>query len=322
MFRSVARALVCAGIAVLGAHEATAQSFPSRPIKLVVGFGAGGGADGIARLYALKLQDALKTPVVVENKPGAYEQIAGQTVMGARPDGYTLWLATTGGLVQAPLMKSLPYNPQKDFTPISVIAEADAVLAVRPALPAKSIDELVRYAQSNPGVINYGSAGTGAPSHLLVEYIQAVTNTKMTHIPFKSAGDVVRELAGGTIDFAVAVPASAVPLIHDGRIRGISVTGPQRNQSLPNVPTLQESTLEELKGMNVYAFYGILGPAGLPSEITKALNSALNSVSGDPGVQKNAIAMHFRPVAGSAEDFSRRIDRETSQWNAIAERIR
>lgn len=322
MFKKTVRMTACLALAMLASHPAMADKFPSQPTKIVLGFGVGGGADAVARLYAHKLGQVLNASVIVENKPGAYEQIAGQAVANAKPDGYTLWLATTGGVVQAPLLKKLPYDPQKNLTHIGVIAEADAVLAVKNGFPARNVDELLQYARKNPGVINFGSAGTGAPSHLLVEYVQAVTNTKMTHIPFKSAGDVVRELTGGTIDIAIAVPASAVPLIQDGKFRAIAVTAPTRLKSLPDVPTLEEGDVKELKGMSVYAFYGILGPAGMPAETVKVLNDAFNKISRDPDVQKKAESMNFRAVSGTSAEFTERIGGESKQWTQVAEKIR
>lgn len=297
------------------------QLYPTRTIKLVVGFGAGGGTDGIARLYAAELQKIMNTPVYVENKPSAYEQIAGRTVQMAEPDGYTLWVGTTGGVIQAPLMRSMPYDPRTDFTHIGVIAEADAVLAARNGFPAKTVGELVSYARANPTVINYGSGGTGAPSHLLIEYIQSLTNIQMTHVPYKSASEVVRELTAGNIDLAVAVPAAAAPLINAGRIHGIAVTAKQRLASLPETQTFEEGSIQELKGMSVYAFYSILGPANLPKEVQRALNEAFNKVSSLPKIQESAISMNFRPVVGTSEELTHRINEEMTTWGEVAKRI-
>jgi tripartite-type tricarboxylate transporter receptor subunit TctC len=321
MLKNTIRTAACLALAALTSQQAMADQFPSQPIKIVLGFGVGGGADAVARLYALKLGQLLNTSVIVENKAGAYEQIAGQAVASAKADGYTLWLSTTGGVVQAPLLKKLPYDP-KELTHIGVIAEADAVLAVKNGFSARNVAELVQYAKKNPGAINFGSAGTGAPSHLLMEYVQAVTNTKMTHIPFKSAGDVVRELTGGTIDIAIAVPASAVPLIQGGKFRAIAVTAPTRIKALPDVPTLEEGGVKELKDMSVYAFYGILGPAGMPAETVKILNDAFTKISRDPEVQQKAESMNFRTVWGTSAEFSARMVRESKQWTQIAEKIR
>lgn len=307
---------------VLFSQSAAADTFPSKPIKLVLGFGAGGGADVIARLYASELQKILNTPVIVENRAGAYEQIAGRTVQLSTPDGYTLWVATTGGVIQAPLMREMPYIPAKDFTAVGVIAEADAVLAIKNDLPIKSIDDLIAFARLNPGKLNYASAGTGAPSHLLVEYIQTVTNVKATHIPYKSAAEAAAALVAGNVDFAVVVPASSASLINAGKIRGLAVTAKERINVLPNVPTLEEGTISELKGLSVYAFYAVLGPQGMPPEVTRKLNDALNQVSKSQAVQKAAVSMSFRPVVSSPAEFSARIAKDTEIWGEVTKRIR
>ncbi|MBV7482130.1 tripartite tricarboxylate transporter substrate binding protein [Bordetella sp. BOR01] len=318
--RLLAVILSCA--ALLAGNTTNAETYPSRPIKLVLGFSAGGGADAIARIYAAELEKILGTPVIVENRAGAYEQLAGRYVQNAAPDGYTLWLATTGGIVQAPLIRDMPYDPKHDFTHIGVIAEADAVLAVKKDFPAKSVDELVEYARAHPNAINFGSAGTGAPSHLLVEYIQSLLDIKMTHIPYKGAGDVARELMAGSIDFAVVVPAAAAPLINAGKIDAIAVTGKQRVKSLPDVPTLEEGSIPALKGMSVYAFYAMLGPAGMPKDVTGKLNDAFNEVSSLPAVQQRAAEMDFRPVTGTSEEFTQRIDEDMALWGTVAKRIK
>jgi len=302
--------------------EAAAEPFPAKPIKLVLGFGPGGGADGIARLYASELQNLLDTPVIVENKAGAYEQIAGRAVQTANADGYTLWLATTGGVIQAPLLRDMPYEPTKDFTHVGVIAEADAVIAVKNDLPVKSMDELIAYARAHPGKLNYASAGTGAPSHLLVEYIQSVTGIETTHVPYKSAADAATAVISGAVDFAVVVPATSAPLINAGRARGIAVTAKQRLPDLPNVPTLEEGSIAELKGMSVYAFYAILGPKGMPRDVTAKLNEAFNRVSLSKEIQERAVPMNFRPATSSPEEFTARIASDTAVWREVIKRIK
>lgn len=299
-----------------------AESYPTKPIKLVLGFGPGGGADAIARLYASELHKVLGTPVIVENKASAYEQVAGRDVQGSKPDGYTIWMSTTGGLIQAPLMRDMPYSPAKDFTHVGVIAEADAVFAVKNDLPIKSMDELIVYARANPNKLNFGSAGTGAPSHLLVEYIQSMTGVKFTHIPYKSAADAAAAVVSGNVDFAVIVPANSAPLINAGRIRGIAVTAKERLRALPGVPTLEEGTLDELKNMSVYAFYAIVAPKGLSDQVTETLNTALNKVSSSEAIRKHAEQMHFRPVQSSPQDLTSRMENETEIWSKVAQRIK
>ncbi|CAM4349983.1 Tripartite tricarboxylate transporter substrate binding protein [Bordetella tumbae] len=315
--RLFASALSCL---VFFSTPAPAQSFPSKPIRLILGFGPGGGADAIARLYASELQNILDTPVIVENKAGAYEQLGGRATQSADADGHTLWIATTGGVIQAPLIRDMPYDPARDFTHVGVIAEADAVIAVKNDLPIKSMDELIAYARAHPGKLNYGSAGTGAPSHLLVEYIQSVTGITTTHIPYKSAADVASALMSGNVDFAVIVPGVSAPLINAGRIRGIAITAKQRAPALPDVPTLEEGSIAELKNMSVYAFYAVLGPKGIPPDITKKLNNAFNQASMSREVQELSVGMNFRPVVSTPQEFTDRIALDTAIWRKVVQK--
>lgn len=318
------RSLMKAALAamLLAGLNAPSHSFPTQPVKLVLGFGPGGGADGLARLYAAELQKVLGTPVIVENRAGAYEQLAGRAVLSAPADGHTLWLATTGGVVQAPLIRDMPYNPATDFTPIGVIAEADAVLAAKNDLPVKNMDELIAYARANPGKLNYASAGTGAPSHLLVEYIQAVTGVQTTHIPYKSAADAAGALISGDVDFAVIVPASSASLIQAKRIRGLAVTSAERIPSLPDVPTLKEGSIKELHDMIVYAFYAILAPKDVPADVVTKLNQAFNEVSRSDAIREASAKMIVRPVTTTPQEFSERIQRESAIWGGVAKRIK
>lgn len=320
MFGRYLTILLCAGLTLFSA-PALAETYPSKPIKLVVGYGAGGGADAIARLYAAELQNILGTTVVVENKPGAYEQIAGRIVATAEPDGYTLLLGTTGGLVLGPLMQKLPYDAQADFTHVSLIAEADAVLAVRNGLPLRTVDELIAYARENPNKLNYASAGTGSVSHLLIEYIKMLTRVEMTHVPYKSAADVVAALVGENVDFAVAVPAAAEPLILSGRIQALAVTARERLPKLPDVPSVEEGSIEELKGMSAYAFYSISGPKGMSPEIVTTLSQAIDKAAKSPTIQARSLDVNFRPVSSSSTQLVQRIATETETWGNVMARL-
>lgn len=312
--------LACATTLVAGATYA--QNFPSKPIKIVVGFSAGGGTDTVARLYAAKLQDILKTPVVVENKPGAYELIAAQALMAAPADGYTLWLGTTGSLVQGPSVRSMPYDPLKSFTHVGRIAEVDGVFAVKKGFPASSFSELIAYAKANPGKVNYGSAGVGAPNHLLTEYISTLTNVSMTHIPFKSDAEVARELTAGTIDFAIAIPTTLVPFANEGKINAIALAGSHRLKTLPNTPTMAEGNIKELKSLSVYAFFGIVGPAGMPSAVTQVLSDAFNKAAVMPDIVQRFEGLSIRASTSSPTEFRQYVEKELTQWSEVAKKIK
>jgi len=298
-----------------------ASDYPSKPITMVVGYGAGGGADAIARLYAEELGKALSTSVIVENKPGAYEQIAGRAVASAKPDGYTIYLNTTGGLVLAPLLQKLPFSPKDDFTNIGLVAEAEAVLAVKNGFPVTTFDELISYARNNPDKVNYGSAGAGSASHLVTEHIKMLTNTKMTHIPYKSASDVSTSLASGNIDLALVVPAAAVPLVKADKFKAIAVTGSERLQVLPNVPALSETSHKELQKMGVYAFYAMVGPKGLPNDVTQKLNHAIKQASESSNIQKRSQDLYFKPTFSTPDALTTRIANDTATWSTVTQHI-
>lgn len=301
---------------------ASAETYPSKPIKIVVGYAPGGATDTLARLYASKLQTVLGTPVLVENKPGAGEAIAVQTVLAAKPDGYTLLIGTTGSLVQVPLTKDVPYDPIKSFSYVGRFAEVDAVLAVRNDLPVGSTQELIDYARKNPGKLNYSSAGVGAANHLLMEYITTVTNVSMTHIPFKGEADAVRELVAGNVEVAVGTSGTMSPYVQERRVKGLAVTGSQRLKGLPNVPTLAEGSIPELRSLGVFAFFGIVGPAGMPQSVIQALSDAVNKVSIMPEVRESTEKSFIRIVTGTPSDFQKYVDKELTQWRDIAKKIK
>lgn len=300
-----------------------AQQFPSRPIKLIIGYGAGGGTDNLARLLGVKLQDVLKSPVVVENKPGASELLAITQVMNSQPDGYTLWIGTGGALAQNPgVRKDLPYDPLKNFTPIASLAEAEAVLFVRSGLPVNTLPELIAYGKANPGKLNYGSGGIGSGNHLQTEYIISVTGAKFTHVPYKSDSEVTRDVIAGTLDMGMIIAQFAIPLINEGKIKPIAVTGTQRLKALPNVPSVADAGVPELRGMGSYTFFGLMGPTGLPPAIVQQLNEAVNKVAAMPDVdQRMREGMLLRPTIASPADYTNTLDRELKKWRELGKTV-
>lgn len=322
MFSRLARAIAMACTATWFAGAALAQHYPARPIKIVVGYAAGGATDLLARQYAAKLQDVLSTPVIVENKPGAYELIAAQTVLSAQPDGYTLWLATSGSLVQGPSVRSMPYDPLKSFTYLGRIGESEAVIAVKKGFPVTSFSELIGYAKTHPGKVNYGSAGVGTPNHLLTEYIAFLTGTTMTHIPFKSDADVAREITAGTIDFAAGNPMALIPFVQDGKVNAIAVTGQQRLKGLPGTPALTESAIAELRALSVYAYFGMVGPVGMSPEVAKTLNDALNKVAQMPDMVQRFEALSVKLTTSSPTEFRQSVEKDLKVWGDVAKKIK
>jgi tripartite-type tricarboxylate transporter receptor subunit TctC len=319
----IRRILVAAGACVvaLGAH---AQNFTGKPIRILVGYAPGGGADLIARVYGEKLQDLLGTPVVVENRPGAFEQLAAQPVVSAAPDGHTLWLGTAGALTMGPGVRTnIPYDVLKSFTHVGKIGEVDAVITIRNGIPASTLPELVAYAKANPGKLNYASAGVGSGNHLLTEYIMGVTNIKMTHVPYKGDADVVREIVAGNADFGIPTVATGAPFINEGRIKALLVTGNQRSKTLPSVPSVAEDGgVEALRGYGVYSIYALLGPAGMPPAVTQSLSEALGKISRMPDVIQKLEAGNVRAAYSNPAELKQYLEKEIVKWKEVGKRVR
>ncbi|WP_137894524.1 tripartite tricarboxylate transporter substrate binding protein [Ramlibacter sp. 2FC] len=300
-----------------------AQEYPSKPIKIIVGFGAGGTTDAIARYYALKMSEVLKAPVIVDNKPGAGQTVAIKSTIAAAPDGYTLYLATASSLSQGPgLRKNLYYDPMKDFSLIGLIASVPGVIVVSQNLPVRNLRELATYSNANPTQLNYASSGVGASSHLQTAYLLNLTGIKMAHIPYKSDADIMREVSAGSIQLGMSSVQGALPSITGGRVRALAVTGSRRVKALPGVPSLTESDFKGLDGIDPYSFYGLVGPAGVPPAIVAKLNDAINRVSTMPDVvahmEEKLVA---EPGVGNPEAFRAYIQKDLSKWQAFSKFI-
>jgi tripartite-type tricarboxylate transporter receptor subunit TctC len=312
-----------AACAIVAAAPASAQQYPSRPIRILVGFAAGGGVDTVARAYGQKLQEILGVPVIVENKPGASELQAIVPVINSQPDGYTLLMTSASSLVRGPGVRTdLPYDPLKQMTFISRTATVEALYVVKNSLPIHSVPELIAYAKANPGKLNYGSAGIGSSNHLLTEQLKMLTGTDMVHIPFKSDAEVARELAAGTLDFAIAITSFTVPFAKDGKIRPLAVTGAQRIAALPAVPTLEEGTVHELKGLGNYLFYGLVGPAGLPVQVVARLNEAMNKAAAMPDLVQRLETMNMHPTSSSPGEFRHLVESELPTWKQVGKTVK
>jgi tripartite-type tricarboxylate transporter receptor subunit TctC len=303
---------------------AQAQTFAGKPIRILVGYAPGGGADLIARVYGEKLGELLGTSVVVENKPGAYEFFAAQPVMTASPDGHTLWLGTTGALTMGPgVRSSIQYDVLKSFAHVGKIGEVEAVFVIRKDIPANTWSEFITYAKQNPGKLNYASAGVGSGNHLLTEYLMGLTNITMTHIPYKGDADVVRELAGGNADFGIPTVATGTPFIKDGRVKALVVTGTQRAKVLPNVPSLvEDGGVDALKSYGTYAIYALLAPAGTPPAVTNALSEALKKISAMPDVAQKLETANVRASWSSPSDLKQYLEREVAKWKEVGKKVK
>jgi tripartite-type tricarboxylate transporter receptor subunit TctC len=318
------RALLLVSVAALARPALAQGSLSSRPIRMLVGFAAGGATDVMARLYANELQSILGTAVIVDNKPGASQLVAIRTLMASAPDGHTVLLAAGSALASGPgVFTDLPYDPLKDFSSIAMLATAPGVFFVNPSMPVKTMRELIDYAKANPGKLNYGSAGVGASNHLQTEFLKVATKIDMAHVPYKSDQEVAREVAAGTIQFALTVAQAATPLIQSGKLRAIAVTGTQRLKSLPDVPSLAETGIPALAGIDSYTSYGLVGPAGMPADLVRALNEAANKVSATPRVaEKMRDSMNFQPERWSPEKLREYIEAEIPKWREVGKAMK
>jgi tripartite-type tricarboxylate transporter receptor subunit TctC len=305
------------------ASTAFAQAYPSRPIKIIVAFGAGGSADSIARLYGQKMSEILGTPVVIENKPGANQITAIRALMASPPDGYTLYSATASSLIQNPVLrKGLPYDPLKDFTLLGLAVVNPGVVFVGNDLPIHTIKELVDYANAHPGKLNYGSAGLGTAGHLAVEALMSATGIKMTHVPYKTDGDVIREVMAGSVHLGVMTTLNTVQAIKAGKIRAIAVTNAQPLPYLPGVQGLAETGMSNLASMDPHTFGSLVGPAGMPDAIVKRLNDAINQVSAMPDVVKRVReGMYAEPATSTPASFRDFVQKQQAIWREIGKTV-
>lgn len=322
MALSRSRFLSClmAGAAVLAlplAH-AQAQSYPDRPIKLVVPFAPGGATDILGRLLATSLGERLGQPVVVENRPGAGTVVAGALVAKAPPDGYTLLLGASTTLTLNPVIRNpLPYDPLRSFTPLGLVADMGLVLVAHNETPARTLPELVALAKADPDKLSYGSFGTGSSVHFGGEMLKTATGMRMVHVPFNGSSPSLTALMGGQVQVAVDTVVATTPLIKAGKIRPIAALGPQRLALLPQVPTVAESGYP---GFAMDTWFAFLAPAGLPAPIQKKLEKALADTMAEPAMKKKLVDIGLSPAWGPGSALQERIERELPQMRAVAAR--
>ncbi|MBI2292126.1 MAG: tripartite tricarboxylate transporter substrate binding protein [Betaproteobacteria bacterium] len=307
-----------AGIA-LAAGAANAQDYPNRPIRLIIPYGTGGITDITARIVAPRIADNLGQQVVVENRPGGAAIPGFDLVAKARPDGYIAVLATTALAANPILFRKLPYDAEKDFAPVSLVATAPTVLAVHPSIPAHSVKELIALAKSKPGAMNYGSAGNGSDNHLTAEVFKNATGIDVLHIPYKGGGAVMTDLVGGQVAFVFATIPTAHPYITGGRLRALGVSSLKRNAALPGVPTLAESGLP---GFNVNAWLGILVPAGTPANVIDRLRAATVTALQRPEVSERLMSMGLEPVGSTPAQLATHLKTEMTRWARLAREVK
>jgi tripartite-type tricarboxylate transporter receptor subunit TctC len=309
---------VIAFTAVAAAH-AVAQTYPTKPIRVVVPFPPGGAVDFYARVVQQPLSEMLGQPVVIDNKSGASGMVGAEAVAKAAPDGYTLLLGNIASLaIDVGIYPKMAYDPLKDFTPIIRTVDVNYVLVVHPSLPVKTVPELIAYAKANPGKLSYGSAGSGSLPHLGTELFKVQTGVDIVHVPYKGGGPMVTDLLGGNVQLVIADQANLMPHVATGKLRALAVATKKRSPIAPDLPTIAETGLT---GFEATAWQGLVGPVGMPPDVVKHLNEAFNKVMAMPAIREKLIGGGLDPVGGTPEQFGRFIGTEIDKWSKIAKDV-
>jgi tripartite-type tricarboxylate transporter receptor subunit TctC len=313
MIRSLFAAMLASVLSV--GTPALAQNYPTRTIKLVVPFPAGGATDNAARLVAQRLQSSLGQSVIIENQGGAGGTIGTRQAAGAAPDGYTLLMASIGTFGSMPLLYKLDFDPQRAFVPVATVVIEKGALVVRPSLPVKTIGELVAYAKAHPGKLTYGSA-IGIGPHFVAELFKIKSGTDIVHIPYRGGAPMVADLVAGQIDMTVNGKSVLLPQIQAGKLRPLAVSAGQRWSELPDVPTLVETGYMDVPYDTVF---GVLAPAGTPAAVIEKLNATINDGLRSPEVRELLAKIGIEPIIMTPREFADLIAREVPKWAAIVE---
>jgi tripartite-type tricarboxylate transporter receptor subunit TctC len=303
---------VLALLVALTALSAQAQTYPSRPLRVLVPLAAGGGMDAVTRGLAQSLTDALAQTVVVDNRPGAGSNVSLEILAGAAPDGHTLMMLSATTVIY-PLLYDSRFDIVRDFAPVSQVTAQGYALVVHPSLPAKSPLEFVKYAKANPGKLNYSSSGIGSPIHMTTELFQAATGTKMTHIPYKGMGAAYADLVGGRINFSFATIISAQPHIQAGRLRALAVSPGKRAPAMPDTPTLTEAGVPVV----VVNWYGLIAPKGTPRAVQDRVAAETIKAVRGPEMSKRLVADGSEGVGSTPAEFTKHIRAEHAMWSKV-----
>lgn len=294
---------------------AAAQQYPTRPVRFVLGFPPGGGSDTIARLLSTRLSENLGRPVVVDNRPGAGGNVAGEIVAKSPPDGYTLLMGNNGILAtNASLYKNMAFDPVKDLAPVTLLASQPNILVVHPSLPVKSVKELIALARYRPGQLNYASSGSGLASHLAAELFKSMTRTDMVHVPYKGGGPSVLNTLSGQCELTFATALSVQPFLKAGRLRPLAVTTAVRSRNFPDLPTVAEAGVP---GFEASTWHGVVVPAGTPQAIIGRLNGEFNKVLQVPDVRDRLATQGADAIGGTPQQFADYIGAEIPKWAKI-----
>ena len=306
-------------IAASGAHGQTASSgagpaYPAKPVRFVAGFPAGGPSDIVTRAVAKRMSEMMGQPVIVENRAGAGGHIAVEALAKAPPDGYTILLAGSFVTIGPSLNPRLPYDPVRDLAAVGLIARNQYLLVVHPAVPARSVKELIALARSRPGQLNYGSSGVGAPPHLATELLKTMTRMDAVHVPYKGATPAIADLIGGHIDFYIGGISGLIPQVRSGKVRPLAVTGTRRSSELPDVPTIAEAAVPDY---DISTWFGVVAPAETPKEIIARLNATLLKIVREKDTQSYLAAQGLEPATSTPEELARIIRDEIPKFAKI-----
>jgi tripartite-type tricarboxylate transporter receptor subunit TctC len=308
-------AALAAVVAISSTAGVAQQAYPSKPVKIVAPVQPGGGVDLVARTVAEQLSKSSNASFVVENLAGGGGVIASRTVANAAPDGYTLMVGYVATHGTNPAVRKLPYDAVKDFTPIAMVGGTPNVLVVHPDTPAGSLKEFVEFAKKNPGKLSYGSAGQGSLTHLAMEQLKVATGFDAVHAAYRGIGPAITDLLGAQIQMMMPGLAAGLPHIKAGKMRPIAVTGIKRHPLLPEVPTFEELGFPGFDGVQ---WYGIVGPAGMPPEITRQLNTEINKALADPKLRERLSGEALEPMPMKPEEFGKFIEADIARWSALA----
>ena len=319
MFQLSKRFLLCSAAALCLAASATAAqaqaNYPSKPVRVIVPYPAGGTTDMIARIAANQLTERLKQPFIVENRAGASGAIGSQAVAQSAPDGYTLLMGTASSHgINSALQKSLPYDAVKDFAPVTVVANTPNIIIANPNVPVKNLGDLIKLAKAEPGKINFGSTSPGGSPHMSAELVKMMASIDMTHVPYKGAAPMLTDLIGGQVQIGFDNLPSSIGFVKSGKVRALAVTTAKRWPGAPDIPTVAESGVP---GYEVSGWFGLLAPAGTPKDILHKLQAAIADAVRSPAVSKQLQDLGAEPVANTPEVFAQEIKDDVEKWITV-----
>jgi len=307
--------IVTIGVLIATAGFAAAQqAYPSKPIRFIVPYPAGGPASALARLVGQKMTESWGQPVIVDHRPGGNTVIGSEALVKSAPDGYTIMVVATAHVINAHLLPNLPYDTIKDFAPVGTLGSTELVMVLHPSVPANNLQEFIALAKSKPGELNFASAGTGGVIHLAGELFNIMAGVKMQHIAYKGTPPALTDLIGGQVQLSFIVPLSVAPHIKSGRLKAIAISGETRLPALPQVPTFTEAGLP---GFDVKFWFGVLAPAGTPKEIIDKLSTEIAKILALPDIKENLLSQGMEPFISSPEQFAALIKADMAKFGGI-----